>query len=138
MESWLNLSRNFCIILQQGLQYQYYYSLQCSTVFIAVDRFLALCVPLRYNDLVTNTRTIVSSAVGKLLLLLITALVFILDEEVQDCDKVRCVSSPVSGSKMIHFPVRLTGPCVSWSGKHSSGGKELFRGQCFQQGAHLV
>ena len=88
MESWLNLSRNFCIILQQGLQYQYQYSLQCSAVFIAVDRFLALCVPLRYNDFVTNSRTIVSSAVGKLLLLLITALVFMLDEEVQDCDKV--------------------------------------------------
>ena len=53
-----------------------------------MDRFLALCVPLRYNDLVTNNRTIVSSAVGKMFLLLITVLVFMLDEEVQDCDKV--------------------------------------------------
>ena len=57
-------------------------------VFVAVDRFLALCIPLRYNDFVTINRTIVSSAVGKMLLLLITLLVFLLDKEVQDCDKV--------------------------------------------------
>ena len=53
-----------------------------------MDRFLALCVPLRYNDFVTNSRTMVSNAVGKMLLLLITVLVFMLDEEVQDCAKV--------------------------------------------------
>ena len=98
------------------------YYLQSSAVqsfFIAVDRFLALCVPLRYNDFVTNSRTIVSSAVGKILLLLITVLVFLLDEEFQDCDKVRPVMSQLSGSNIFIFLcVRLAGPCVSWSGKY--------------------
>ena len=73
-----------------------------SSYHIAVDRFLALCVPLRYNDFVTNSRTIVSSAVGKMLLLLITVLVFMLDEEVKDCDKVS-VKSQLPAEKNIYI-----------------------------------
>ena len=103
MESWLNLSRNFCIIIQQGQTVVFSAVLAgYNTSYIAVDRFLALCVPLRYNDFVTNSRTIVSSAVGKMLLLLITVLVFMLDEEVKDCDKVS-VKSQLSAEKNIYI-----------------------------------
>ena len=81
-------------------------------VFIAVDRFLALCIPLRYNDFVTNNRTIVSSAVGKMLLLLITLLVFLLDKEVQDCDKVSLTTFDMKYDQF-SSTFRSAGPCVS-------------------------
>ena len=53
----------------------------------AVDRFLALSCALIYNEIVTNYRTMIFSVLGKVVLLLVTALVFVLDQEIQDCDK---------------------------------------------------
>ena len=61
--------------------------------FTEVDRFLALSCALIYNDIVTIYRTIIFTAVVKVLLLLITVLVFVLDQDVQDCDKELYVES---------------------------------------------
>ena len=52
-----------------------------------MDRFLALSCALIYNDIVTNYRTIIFNVLGKLVLLLVTGFVFVVDQDVQDCDK---------------------------------------------------
>ena len=60
----------------------------------AVDRFLALSCALIYNDIVTNYRTIIFNVLGKLVLLMVTGFVFLVDQDVQDCDKA-LYSAPV-------------------------------------------
>ena len=66
-----------------------------------MDRFLALSCALIYNEIVTNYRTMIFSVLGKVVLLLVTALVFVLDQDVQDCDKALYSASAFLTRKLL-------------------------------------